>query len=72
MNGPTLGLGWHFFLLKHPPTTTAATATVFLVAVRAIVIVFIRSTLVALSEAYLEGEKRALTEKKNIHSPHPV
>jgi hypothetical protein len=51
MDGRTLGLGRHFFLLRHPLTTTAATATIFLVTVRAVVIIFIRRTLIALSEA---------------------
>ena len=67
MNGRTLGLGRHLFFLRHPLSTTAATATIFLVAVRGVVfILFIRSTLVTLNEAYLESEQERRPTKTYI------
>jgi hypothetical protein len=54
MNGLTLGLGRRFFFLWHPLTTTAATATIFLVTVRGVVVVIIWSALVTLRGVFRE------------------
>jgi hypothetical protein len=50
--GPTFGLGRRFFFLKYfLLAATAATATIFLVSIRGVIIViFIWSILVTLSE----------------------
>lgn len=56
--GPTFGLGRHLFLLENLLPAAAASATIFLVAIRAVlIIVLVLSTVIALCEAYLVDVK---------------
>jgi hypothetical protein len=56
--GSTFGLGRHLFFLGYLLSAAAASATVFLVAIRAVlIIVLILSTVITLCEGYLVDVK---------------
>jgi hypothetical protein len=71
MNGPTLGFGGQLLFLEYLfLATTTATATIFLIAIRAVVVIVIRSIFVTLWETCLGGVSKEVEREKNTRSHH--